>query len=200
MKLLKAQTQSEQTTDLHQSKGWPWPMIQVTDAVGCLAAVPMVEYIRKGLIKDVLVSIRKGVEKCSTGLGLEMSDDQMVLLCQDIVDVYQHDSIEDVLLALKHGRQGKYGKVYGRLNMIVVGEWMARHLEEKAIARENAMMKESGNDEPRWNNRDEYVDAVHAGALVNGEIEKRKRSLLINEQKYQKFKSAYDIRKRKDAN
>jgi len=165
----------------------------------CLMATPMIVHNRKGLQREVLISIRKGVEKCAVGLDIELTDDQMIMLCHDIVEKYEHDSIEDVLLALKHGRQGRYGNVYGKLNMIVVGDWMEQHLSDKAGER-IAFMQADEEPAHRWSSHEEYVASVSAGEIINREIDKRKQYRLDNERKYQAYRMDYEMKRKANAN
>lgn len=87
----------------------------------------------------VIVSIRVALEKCAAGLGINLSPHQMSMLCSDLIDVYSYDSIEDIQQCLKKARQGKYGFGHHKRDMItmsLIREWMAEHLDEKAIERE----------------------------------------------------------------
>jgi hypothetical protein len=96
--------------------------------------------------KAVKEYLYAAVSKCGMGLGISMNQMQVITLVEDIIDVYLYDAIEDVVLALKKGRQGDFGNTYNKLNMVVVKQWMAYVLEEKAIEREkqnNAMKIQS---------------------------------------------------------
>lgn len=92
--------------------------------------------------RDVKKHIASLLIKCALGLGVDLSEELLELLVSDIIDVYGYDSIEDVALALKNGRQGKYGKVYGKINMVVISEWMGYHLDRKAQEREKEIQNQ----------------------------------------------------------
>ena len=92
----------------------------------------------------VLTEVRLYVEKCAMALNIQMSQIQVVTLCEDLIDTYSHDSIEDLRECLKSGRTGAYGFGHNSrnsLNMILIREWMAAHLEKKAIEREKHHQK-----------------------------------------------------------
>lgn len=92
--------------------------------------------------RDVKKHIASLLIKCALGLGVDLSEELLELLVSDITEVYGYDSIEDVALALKNGRQGKYGKVYGKINMVVISEWMGYHLDRKAQEREKEIQNQ----------------------------------------------------------
>jgi len=92
----------------------------------------------------VLSIIAEAVEKTRTALNIQMHPIQIEMLVDDIYEVYQIESIEDVLQCLKKGRVGLYGFGINRrdtLNMILIREWMTQHLERKAKAREEKHLK-----------------------------------------------------------
>ncbi|GEM_PF-3332512 len=61
-----------------------------------------------------------------------ITDDQLVMISQTILDTYPGDNIEDVILALKTARTGRYGKLYGRLDGEVILNWISQFLETKS--------------------------------------------------------------------
>lgn len=92
--------------------------------------------------ENVLVVIRMAVEKCIIGLNISMADEQVVTLCEDILEKYEFDSLEDVKECLKKGRQGYYGfghESRSALTMILITNWMGQHLEKKSQARESSL-------------------------------------------------------------
>lgn len=109
----------------------PSQVQSITKVSDTLTLVPIVND-KRNAYEIVFVAVRK----CALGLGLDFSQEATEVLSEDLIDKYKYDSIEDILFALKNGRQGKYGNNYGKLNMIVISDWMTRHLEEKAKERE----------------------------------------------------------------
>ena len=75
-------------------------------------------------------------------IGCECTAKQLKLFTDDLMDKYRLDSIEDILECLKNGRQGNYGNNYGKLNMIVITDWMDQHLESKYREREKKEQNE----------------------------------------------------------
>lgn len=76
------------------------------------------------------------VAKCALMLQIPIDDSFIQILTSDLIDKYSYESIEDLVICLRKGRQGFYGNNYNKLNMIVISDWMQKHLEEKAISRE----------------------------------------------------------------
>ena len=74
-------------------------------------------------------------------LGLEDHDTEIQFYAEDLIEKYKYDTLEDILEALKRGRSGDFGKIYGKLNIMVLNEWVQKVLEEKAHARENQVVR-----------------------------------------------------------
>lgn len=88
--------------------------------------------------KPVKSLIFASLAKCSEALQIDLSKSQAVTLIEDIIEVYEWDSVEDILQAFKLGRQGVFGTTFKQLNMIIFREWMAHVLDQKAALREKA--------------------------------------------------------------
>ena len=131
--------------------------------------------------QQVRVIIAKALVKCADSLAVEMPPSRLEVITDDLLDLYHKDSIEDIVLALKNGRQGMYGKVYGRLNMEVINGWMAQVLESKAEAREKDLSKFKEESEPL-----EVVDYEAYKERIGKETSKNDE-----DEAYRKFKSAY---------
>lgn len=135
--------------------------------------------------EPVRVSIAKALIKCADSLGVEMPPSRLEVITDDLLELYNKDSIEDIVLALKNGRQGRYGKVYGRLNMEAIGFWMSQVLNEKAEAREKELSKFKEETEPL-----EDVDYEAYKERTGKESSKN-----ANDEAYGKFKAAYQSNK-----
>ncbi len=144
---------------------------------------------------DVDNEISKSVIKCGIGLGIELSNYESQLLVEDLVDVYKYDSIEDIQVCLKNGRQGKYGKNYNKLNMIVFGEWMSKHLEQKAIERE----KQYSTNKHEWDSKEDYLKAVKEGTKREKDIKESEEDNKKFMQDYNNFKMKYEADKGKES-
>ncbi len=166
-------------------------MIQITQNTDLLKAKPIINQITKFGRQSVNLEIAKYVNKCVKGLNIEIDNLSLQILIEDIVDVYKYDSIEDIQVCLKNGRQGKYGKTYNKLNMIVFGEWMSKHLEQKAIERE----KQYSTNKHEWDTKDDYLKAVKIGLKLQkgekDEAEFQKKKLAD----YNNFKMKYEADK-----
>lgn len=123
-----------------------------------------------------------------------MSDNQFTILVEDIIEVYKYDSIEDIVECFKKVRQGKYDwghEKRGVINMIVIGRWMAQHLEDKVVELEKsheAIKKQS----------DYKLEQVDYEAYKQRQKEdKKKPDPTREETEYQKFKMEY-LKNRKE--
>lgn len=136
------------------------------DMVELLKAKPISLQVQEHGEERILMEIRISVEKCATGLNLSVDDEQVAILCEDIMEVYSHDSIEDVQICLKKARQGRYGFGFnkrGVITMELVREWMARHLEEKAQERERIIHNRKQQEEDQT----EYASSEEAQEAIN---------------------------------
>jgi hypothetical protein len=72
---------------------------------------------------------------------------EMTLL---IIETYWHVKLEELVLIFKNAKLGKYGKVYNRLDIQIVCEWIETYLrsEERAIyfEKKNREHKDKGVD------------------------------------------------------
>ena len=126
-------------TGLVKSNASTCHLATISKASDLLQCINIQNQIKTNGREQVLIEIRLSIEKCIDSLGMKMSDSQVVTLCNDIVDTYYSDSIEDVREAIKKGRRGVYGMGFNSrstLTMLTVREWMEGHLLEKAIERE----------------------------------------------------------------
>ena len=99
--------------------------------------------------EHVLALIAEAVEKTRTALNIQMSPKQVEMLTDDIYELYQTESIEDVLECLKAGRKGYYGQGFnqrGTFNMFLVKDWMQQHLDSKIAAREQKFEEDNRFD------------------------------------------------------
>jgi hypothetical protein len=136
-------------------------MIPIITSTDLLSAKPINEQILKYGRDSVNLEIAKYVNKCIKGLSIEIDNHAIQILIEDIVDKYKFDSIEDIQVCLKNGRQGNYGTTYGKLNMVVISDWMGKHLEKKAIAREKRHHERANElHKHNWINKDEYSKSV----------------------------------------
>lgn len=160
-------------------------LIQITKTSDLLKAKPINEQIIKFGKNEVNIQISNSVFKCAIGLNIELTNFQSQVLIEDIVDKYKYDSIEDIQQCLKNGRRGDYGPTFGKLNMIVISDWMSNHLEKKSAARELQNITSKHN----FKNREEYENAVKVGGDLQSKEAKTKKE---NQQASKRDARAYD--------
>lgn len=100
------------------------------------------------------------ISKAAMQTGTELTPDRLELMAEDLIDCYKYDSLEDIAEALKKGRQGRYGKIYGKINGVILGEWMSKHLEEKANEREKILSKRKSNTSKDIDIHEVYIDLI----------------------------------------
>lgn len=84
----------------------------------------------------------------SFNVSQKITDAQAPILAIDLLEIMEHDCIEDILLMFKYARQGKIGgKLFRIDNQVVLSEWMPEYLNLKAEERE----KRHANDKARAN-------------------------------------------------
>lgn len=111
-------------------------MTQITKTTDLLKCKPMFLQIKEHSDKAVKNKVAGFLIKCSSQLGLTYEPNFIETLAEDVIDKFKYESLEDIAECLKKGRQGDYGTSYNKLTMIVISDWMAKHLEDKAINRE----------------------------------------------------------------
>lgn len=162
-------------------------LIQITKTSDLLRCKPINEQLIAHGKDEVYFELAGAVVKCAQGLGIEMSNERTQLLVDDITEVYKFDSIEDIQLCLKNGRQGKYGKTYGKLNMIIIQEWMSIHLEKKAAARES----QNSTSKHDFKTREEYESAVKVGSKINEDKKDTKAAKKRDDIEYEEYRAKY---------
>lgn len=93
----------------------------------------------KNYVKASLIKLSNSI-----GDSLDKSPERLNDLAEDLIDVYNYDSIEDITECLKNGRRGKYGFGHnkrGFVSMALLTEWMGLYLESKAELREKEIEK-----------------------------------------------------------
>lgn len=138
------------------------------------------------------MNIAPSIEKLAMALNIKMNEIQLLTLCEDIIECYPYDSIEDVRECLKRARQGQYSFGHhqrGVISMPLIREWMAQHLEVKAQIRE----KEIHN--AKQNESIEKYQNVDYEAFKKRQSEKRKEKK--GDEGYSNYKARYLASKQK---
>ena len=150
----------------------------------------------KNYIKAALIKMSNAI-----GDNLDANADRLDMLTTDLIEVYHYDSIEDITECLKKGRRGDYGFGHhkrGFITMLLLREWMSRHLEEKAVIREKEIARKKV-DIKEVENFDAKKFYEEGAKFLNAqaEREKQKKNEGFNERHYEEHKLAY-LQSRKD--
>lgn len=159
---------------------------------GCLDA-PHISYLVSEFgFKEVALRIKKELEKINTLYGYNVNENYYILFVDMIIDTYKFESMDDVVMCLTDGRNGKYGRPFKQLDPATFQfDWMSKHLEKKAIAREkahNANKKDSTFE--GWKTREEYEKAAKKPITKSTSDVLREKNT-----EYQKFKAEYEGKK-----
>ena len=116
------------------------PVSKVDDLVGCM---PMLVRINRGQREGVLKMLIIALDKCTLSMGFDVPDGRLMLLAADILEAYKYDAIEDVIEALKQGRQLLLERPphasRSTFSMEYVAHWMKQILDKKGLAREKLL-------------------------------------------------------------
>lgn len=77
--------------------------------------------------------------------ALNLKDYQVPVIAEMLIENYKWESIEDFTLCFRKASCGMYGEIY-RIDGAVIGQWMAKYLEEKYDALEQRKEKEKQKD------------------------------------------------------
>jgi len=163
----------------------------------CLEGRPIVHLIKYGGQLELTKRVDLELTLCLELLQVSLSSQAVKILVGDMIKKYDHESLEDILCCLKDGRNGKFGEIYGKFNMIVFTKWMKEHLTEVSLLRESLLEVEKGNH--NWETREEYLQAVEIGNINQKEIKKKEDLNSRKENDYQLFKGKYLLKKQSEA-
>lgn len=158
----------------------------------CVSGVPMVT-LSNSLISGVIVKIALELDRLVIVFNWKPNPGWKLSFVDMIMDKYKSESLEDILMCLRDGRQGKYKKTFGVLDPVTFGEWMAEHLDKKyqIIEDQKKQQKPEHNDLPELKTKNEYSEFVRIGLVNQSKIIDAKRKQLEDEKKYRKFKAKY---------
>lgn len=163
--------------------------------------------VPKAMDSMTLGKLSRGIEKINvikaiTYLVLRFADtlnvrngfteEQASVLALDLTEIFEYDTLEDVVLMFKYARQGKLGKVYERLDPeFVTGTFVPNYLELKAIERESNHSRTKGElngmsnfkwdkeDVKKFNVDEKLVNPTKLGQRMREKIEVVERPQVI---------------------
>lgn len=114
---------------------------------------PVIKAIETKMGRPVLIKLVCAVLKLfadSLNITQTLSALQVYELAQLWIEQYPTDTLKDLILCLKRVKQGKYGKIYNRIDIEVISEFWTAYLNDKAEYREsqwlNMKAKEASNE------------------------------------------------------
>lgn len=135
-------------------------MIQIGSPADLLKAAPITQLVRQNPAtrEEILKEIKLSIIKCVQSLGIEMQPNGVETMAEDIMEVYPVESVEDITYCLRQGRQGAYNDIptYGKFNMLIFKQWMARHLDKKYELKEKQLQAEKKREEDEEFDRDKF--------------------------------------------
>lgn len=81
-------------------------------------------------------------------IGRPMNEEQAIETAYLLLEKYPHESLEDFVIMFRNAKLGKYGdgKLYNRLDGMIIFQWMGEYMEEKADHREKLHRKQKMGD------------------------------------------------------
>ena len=154
-----------------------------------LKCEPIALQIKKHGRKPLIATVIEWLNSLANGLDINLPPERAIMIASDLIEVYTFDSLEDLREVLKKARQGVYGwgmEKRGVLNMIIIREWMAEHLERKAIEREKA--SEAAKDKTR-----PILEAVDYEAYKIRDAQEKKEGKTMSDKdaEYSQFKAQF---------
>ena len=104
----------------------------------------------------------------SFGFSSKPSPSQIEMITVDILDNFQYESLEDVILFLKMARNGTLGVAKKGIDSnLLIGEWLPIYLEKKAIRREEIHQQQKANESKNLLSIDEIKQAYSIAKKEN---------------------------------
>jgi hypothetical protein len=110
---------------------------------------------------------------------------QLPFIAETLLTTYPTESLADFILVFKRGAIGFYGNTYHKLDCATIMEWMAKHIEEKAMYRERDNTNSKKNEENKAIDYNEYKQRVEAAKIKERE---EKINKIVHEDGYEQFK------------
>lgn len=158
----------------------------------CLTAPHISTLISEYGFREIADRIIKELKNINTLYGFSVDENYYPLFVDFIIQTYKFESMQDIVMCLRNGTNGKYGKPFKQLDPATFqNDWMSQHLEQKAIERENQHQKNKHD----FKTREEYVNAVQVGSENKKKADKIRESNKDDIIDYNNFKMKYESSK-----
>ena len=162
-----------------------------------LTAKPIFLQIKEHNQIQVLQLVSLWLVKLSDAIGdtLKENPSRLKDLAQDLIEVYKYDSLEDIRECLKNGRRGVYGFGHnkrGFISMMLLREWMEKHLDKKAELREKELQakKIEATELENFDAKKFYESGLkYQKEIAN--LEKKRRDRKLSPRQFEEFKNQY---------
>jgi hypothetical protein len=115
---------------------------KVADLLECETITALIGHAGERTVQMYLeVEIVKLAANFNGNPALNVKDYQVPIIAEMLIQNYKWESLEDFTLCFRRASCGFYGEIY-RIDGAVIGGWMARYLDEKYDALEQAKQKE----------------------------------------------------------
>jgi hypothetical protein len=115
---------------------------KVADLLDCETITALVSHAGERAVQMYLeVELVKLAANFNGNPALNLKDYQVPIVAELLIQNYKWESLEDFTLCFRRALCGFYGEIY-RIDGAVIGQWMARYLEEKYDALEQRKNKE----------------------------------------------------------
>lgn len=99
----------------------------------------------------------------SFGFSTKLNPIQIETLTVDILENFQYESLEDIIIFLKMARTGKFGSTgRGVDSNLILGDWFPKYLDQKAQIREQNYQKEKAQFSDSTNAVEQYYAKMRA--------------------------------------
>lgn len=116
----------------------------------------------------------------SFGFSTKLNPVQIETLTVDILENFQYESLEDIIIFLKMARTGKFGSTGRGVDAnLILGDWFPKYLDQKAQLREQNYQKD----------KVQFADSSNAVELYYAKIKRQK----AEKEAFQKAKDDIDL-------
>jgi len=113
----------------------------------------------------------------SFGFSTKLNPTQIETLTVDLLENFQYETLEDIIIFLKMARTGKFGSTGRGVDAnLILGDWFPKYLDQKAQKREEIYLKEKHSEITNTNAVDIYY------AKIREEKAKKEKQLLAEKE------------------